>query len=59
MLSDRLFSRPILRTPLGDGRLRKEGDGHISVTAAYRYLGRRAMALVAIIDIGKGVLWSM
>jgi acyl phosphate:glycerol-3-phosphate acyltransferase len=36
--------------------LRKEGDGHISATAAYRYLGRKALALVLAMDIGKGVL---
>lgn len=36
--------------------LRKEGDGHISATAAYRYLGRKALALVLVMDLGKGVL---
>ncbi len=36
--------------------LRKEGDGHISATAAYRYLGLKALALVMVMDMGKGVL---
>lgn len=36
--------------------LRQEGDGHISATAAYRYSGRKALAIVLIMDLGKGIL---
>jgi acyl phosphate:glycerol-3-phosphate acyltransferase len=36
--------------------LRQEGDGHISATAVYRYLGRKAIVLVMVLDIGKGLL---
>lgn len=36
--------------------LRQEGDGHISATAAYRYLGRKALILVLAMDMGKGIL---
>jgi acyl phosphate:glycerol-3-phosphate acyltransferase len=36
--------------------LRQEGDGHISATAVHRYLGRKAIVLVMVLDIGKGIL---
>jgi acyl phosphate:glycerol-3-phosphate acyltransferase len=36
--------------------LREEGDGHISATAAYRYLGWKALVLVLVMDFGKGIL---
>jgi len=36
--------------------LRQEGDGHISATAVYRYLGLKAFIPVLVLDIGKGVL---
>lgn len=36
--------------------LRREGDGHISATAAYRYLGMKAFILVLVMDMGKGAL---
>jgi len=36
--------------------LRLEGDGHIGGMAAYRYLGWKGLALVLVLDLGKGVL---
>jgi acyl phosphate:glycerol-3-phosphate acyltransferase len=40
----------------GKTDLRKEGDGHISATAVYRYSGWGSFILVVLMDFGKGVL---